>query len=53
VPVSGFGDPLDRRPEAERAGADRQVRRNLEPTPLDVDALIRPRFLPIWLKPKT
>jgi hypothetical protein len=30
-------DLLDRLPEAERAVADREVRRNLEPTLLDVE----------------
>ena len=35
-------DLLDRLPEAERAVADREVRRNLEPTLLDVDEKLAP-----------
>ena len=35
-------DLLDRLPEAERAVADGQVRRDLEPTPLDVDEELTP-----------
>src|SRR5512133_2402621 len=35
-------DLLDRLPEAERAVADGQVRRDLEPTPLDVDEELPP-----------
>src|ERR1700751_640829 len=35
-------DLLDRLPEAERAVADREVRRNLKPTLLDVDEKLAP-----------
>jgi len=35
-------DFFDRLPEAERAVADREVRRNLEPTLLDVDKELTP-----------
>src|SRR6185436_21130764 len=35
-------DLLDRLPEAERAVTDGQVRRDLEPTPLDVDEELTP-----------
>src|ERR671935_132539 len=35
-------DLLDRLPEAERAVADREVRCDLEPTPLDVDEKFTP-----------
>src|SRR3954465_15997236 len=35
-------DLFDRLPEAERAVADREVRRNLEPTQLDVDKELTP-----------
>ena len=45
-------DLFDRLPEAERAVADREVRRNLKPTPLDIDQELTPaRALsrtPVW-----
>ena len=41
VPGSGKGF-LDRPPEAERTVADREVRRDLEPTLLDVDEQLTP-----------
>jgi hypothetical protein len=46
-------DLLDRLPEAERAVADREVGRNLEPTLLDVDEKLAPALCafsrtPVW-----
>src|SRR5271166_3078207 len=45
-------DLLDRLPEAERTVADREIGRDLEPTPLDVDEELAPALRalphPVW-----